>query len=369
MGTIDELTTHQSCEWMRALEACAPYDFYHLPQYHAMAERAGEGAARLFVYTEGQHTVILPLLLRRLDGVAATQAIGTDWLDATSVYGYPGPIASSGSIPEVVARNFQTALQDRLSEKRVVTVFSRLNPLLSQRAFLSGLGSFLFSETVSIDLTLPAAVQRSEYRDSFKVKINKLHRLGLKVVRDTEGTYFADFFRIYTETMHRVHAADRYFAPPSYFAGLRDALGSRLSLFMCLDGGVPICGGLFVACQGILQYHLGGTLDRALALGPAKLLVDEVRLWANTQGLRVLHLGGGTTSDPDDPLLYFKRGFSHRRHQFATWRWIVLPETHAILCAEIGRRLAHQGLRPVSTGFFPSYRCPVVGIGHDYDCR
>ena len=43
---------------------CAPYDFYHLPAYHDMAEDADEGAPRLFVYTEGDHVIAIPFLLR-----------------------------------------------------------------------------------------------------------------------------------------------------------------------------------------------------------------------------------------------------------------------------------------------------------------
>jgi hypothetical protein len=122
---------------------------------------------------------------------------------------------------------------------------------------------------------------------------------------------------------------------------------------MCLDRGVPICGGLFVACHGILQYHLGGTLNAALDLAPMKLLLDEVRAWGAAQGLRVMHLGGGATANPDDPLLYFKRGFSDRRHQFSSWRWIVSPHKYALLCSAAASR---------TTDYFPAYRDPAVPV-------
>jgi Acetyltransferase (GNAT) domain len=362
MTNLIELTTGQSEQWSHAIEQCAPYDFYHLPQYHALAEDAGEGSARLLVYTEGNHVIALPLLLRSLDEVVAGAAIGTGWMDATSVYGYPGPIATAGPIPDAVVANFQATLLERLRTWRVVTVFSRLNAFLPQRPMLSGLGDFQVSQTVSIDLTLPIAVQRSHYRKSFKEAINKLRRLGLTVVRDSDGSHFDAFIRIYHETMHRVEAAERFFFPASYFTTLREALGSRLELFMCLHHGKPVCGGLFVACHGMVQYHLGGTLNDALQLAPMKLLVDEVRLWGSAQALRVLHLGGGTTADPADPLLYFKRGFSDRLHEFAVWRWVVAPEQDALLRADNARRLASQGLRPALANYFPAYRCPGVAF-------
>lgn len=357
---LKELTTRQPEEWLDAIEQCVPYDFYHLPQYHALAEDAGEGTARLFIYTEGRHVIALPLLVRSLDGMSVSAAIGAGWMDATSVYGYPGPVTSAEPIPSAVVGNFQAALLQRLRDSRVVTVFSRLNPFLAQRPLLTGLGHIRKSQTVSIDLTLPVAVQRSQYRRNFKEAINKLRRLGLTVVCDEDRTNVGDFIRIYHETMHRVEAADRYFFPASYFTKLDAALGSRLKLFMCLCEGRAVCGGLFVACHGVLQYHLGGTLNEAIPLAPMKLLLDEVRLWGSAQGLRVFHLGGGTTADPDDPLLHFKQGFSDRRHEFATWRWVVSSEQNALLRQESVRRLASQGLQPALANYFPAYRCPSV---------
>ncbi|HYT87723.1 MAG TPA: hypothetical protein VEL76_03290, partial [Gemmataceae bacterium] len=179
MTRIDVCTTREPDAWMRALESCVPYDFYHLPQYHAIAEEAGEGAAHLFHYTEGDYTLALPLLLRSLEGLPLTQPVGACWRDATSVYGYPGPICSHREIPAAIARNFQAGLRGWLRDLRVVTVFSRLHPFFSPHTLLSGLGECQVTQTVSIDLTLSSAEQRASYRKSNKEAINKLRRLGL----------------------------------------------------------------------------------------------------------------------------------------------------------------------------------------------
>ena len=58
------LRTGDSDEWMAILKEAWQYDFHHLPQYHRVAERHGEGIAHLFVYREGVHMIALPLLLR-----------------------------------------------------------------------------------------------------------------------------------------------------------------------------------------------------------------------------------------------------------------------------------------------------------------
>src|SRR5207253_2254414 len=60
------LTTLQGEEWSRAVQRATQHDFYFLPEYHALAERRGEGEARLFVYEQAGHTIALPLQIRAL---------------------------------------------------------------------------------------------------------------------------------------------------------------------------------------------------------------------------------------------------------------------------------------------------------------
>jgi hypothetical protein len=82
---------------------------------------------------------------------------------------------------------------------------------------------------------------------------------------------------------------------------------------------------LFTIRDGVVQYHLGGTRDEFLKISPMALIFDTVRLWANDVGARVLHLGGGVGGTNDDSLFHHKGGFSDRRHNFVTWRWIATP--------------------------------------------
>src|SRR5207248_1294086 len=118
------------------------------------------------------------------------------------------------------------ALQDRLRELRVVSAFSRLHPLLPQRAFLTGFGACVGrGRTVSIDLALPGDVQRAGYRGNHLSGIRKLVRKGITVVRDPDRKYMEAFQQIYDETMRRVGAGPSYFFPRSFFARLSDALG------------------------------------------------------------------------------------------------------------------------------------------------
>jgi pyridoxal phosphate-dependent aminotransferase EpsN len=330
-------------------------DFYYFPQYHRVEERRLEARAQLFTYSEGDYLITLPLLLR-----SAGQAL-TGWNDATSVYGYGGPIASHERMPELVVRNFQAALREALVERRVIAVFSRLHPLIAQLDLLAGLGECRSSgRTVSIDLTLPLEEQRTQYRGDHRRLIYKQRLEGIVTcLYDQEKRFLSEFVSIYEETMRRENAEHIYFFGEEYFSQLVRELRPVLQLFVAVTGGKVAAGGLFTSCNGIVQYHLGGTRDEFLKLSPMTLIFDTVRLWANEIGAREFHLGGGVGAK-EDTLFRYKAGFSERRHNFATWRWIVAPEVYSELCERRARMNVLQGLEPASADYFPAYRCSAI---------
>lgn len=354
------LTTADEAAWHRVLAECAPYDCYHLPRYHRLAELQGEGTARLFVYRRDGHTIALPLLIRSLDGHPGAHP---GWCDAATVYGYAGPIASPGPLPRGAVAGFQSTLARALNELQVVSVVARLNPFLPQRPMLLGLGRCVsLRRTVSIDLTLPPDVQRAKYRKNHKSGVNRLRRMQVACVRDEDRHYLTDFISIYHETMERVEARPSYYFSPEYFHSLLDSLGPKVQLFVCLHEERPISAGLFFECCGIVQYHLGGTVNDALTMAPMKQLLDAVRLWGTERGCKVFHLGGGASARDDDPLLHFKRGFSDREHDFEVWQWILMPEAFRAICQGQEHHNRRRGLRCADANFFPAYRSPTVPV-------
>jgi dTDP-4-amino-4,6-dideoxygalactose transaminase len=349
------LQTEQQEEWLEILSRVVQYDFYHLPQYHRVEERRVEAMAHLFTYSEGDYLIALPLLLR------SAEEMQSGWKDATSVYGYVGPVASHESIPELVVRNFQGALKEALLERRVIAAFSRLHPLIPQHDLLAGLGECRATgRTVSIDLTLPLEKQRAQYRSINRRRINKQRREGtVACLHDQDKRYWSEFVQIYEETMRRVNAAQMYFFGEDYLSELPRELGPALQLFVAVIGDKIAAAGLFTICNGIVQTYLTGTRDEFLEFSPSTLMNDTVRLWGNEIGARVFHLGGGVGSK-EDSLFHHKAGFSDRRHDFATWRLILAPEIYCELCEQRVRMNELQGLQPTSAEYFPAYRCPAV---------
>jgi hypothetical protein len=358
----------RQAEWEGVLSRSRTHDCYHLPSYHLLACRRGEGKASLFVYQDGDRFVALPLLIRQIETVSGLESAGQGLYDATSVYGYAGPLTSKAELPDGFLDDFRGALLSAFREARIVTVFSRLHPLMAQQRILSGLGECpVLGPTVSIDLALPSDVQFARYRKNHRYEINRLRRMGATFQDDTELRHLEEFVSMYEATMVRAEAADHYFFERDYFHDVVRMPGAHL--FICKLEGKTICGGVFILCGGIVEDHLTGSRPEFYRLAPTKLLIDGVRLWANEQKARVLHLGGGLGSE-EDSLFTFKTGFSDRRHDFSVWRWVVDKRACDRLCKEKASWNVRKGLRSASDDYFPAYRAPtmtaadVAGPGH-----
>jgi lipopolysaccharide/colanic/teichoic acid biosynthesis glycosyltransferase len=356
-GAMQTLHTSDAAEWNDVLSKTRQRDFYHLPQYHRVAEQRGEGTAHLFVYSENGYTIALPLLLRPVD---ANEPEGLT--DATSVYGYAGPVASHELPPESFLRSFQGALRDELSRARVVSVFSRLHPLIRQQEMLAGLGECVENgQTISIDLSLPGEEQRAHYKKDCRRRLHKLREAGFVCIRDRENRYLQEFVEVYHETMRRAGAQASYFFDRVYFEMLTRELDEVSHLFVVLKDHHVAAAVICTSCDGIVQVHLGGTRDAFLKFSPTRLAVDTVRVWAKENGARALHLGGGVGAQQDS-LFEYKASFSDRRHTFFTWRWILQSDVYQELCSEKERGNTASLLQHVSAGYFPAYRYPVTPI-------
>lgn len=341
--------------WDSVLTGCRGFDFYHLSAYHRLAERRGEGVACLIVYEKGDIRIALPVLVNPVTTQRGLE--GSSAMDVTSVYGYAGPLASCEGVPQTVVADFQRELMAYLRKNNVCCVFSRLHPLVSQSQLLDGIGSVLqVGPTVSIDLTLPNDEQQAGYRKGHRYDLRRLRRAGFICQKSETKTLVESFEKMYLETMRRVGADTRYMFDSRYFEGIFSLKPAETHLFICSLDEELACGGIFLLCNKIVQYHLSATSEKFLHLAPTKLMLDEVRMWAIRRGAEVFHLGGGVGA-AEDNLFEFKAGFSNRRHSFSTWNWIVDEHAYVKLVQARARWESERGSQwQQRPGFFPAYR-------------
>jgi hypothetical protein len=205
-ASTEILTTADASRWAEVVASASNHDVFHLLPYHRFSEALGEGEARMLVFQEGGHVIAFPVLLRSIE-IPGLSAHARGWKDVTSVYGYPGPIASQEAVPGPVRQHFVDFLEDYFASERVVAAFTRLHPLLRQEAILAGYGQVVdIGWTVSIDLTLSEEAQWSAYPKSNRYQIRRLRRMGF-TCREAGREHLDRFVAIYHETLNRVGRA------------------------------------------------------------------------------------------------------------------------------------------------------------------
>ncbi|HWJ29535.1 MAG TPA: hypothetical protein VNS32_23555 [Flavisolibacter sp.] len=332
-------------EWNHIVTKAAFYDFYHCNSYHSLDK---SGSAFLFVLEENDDFIAIPLIKRVIEG--------TNYYDCTSVWGYPGPISSKlpQELPVKLVTSFGEKMREFMLDSKIVTVFSRLHPLIEQQYCFKGLGTVIkLNKTVAIDLSLPLDMQRQQYRKSNKSEINQLRKSGYTIRKANTSNEIDAFYDIYINTMQRVNADPFYFNcfDLEYFYKLLILDDARPNLLLAYKDEEIIAGGVFIATEKFMQYHVAGTKNGHMKATPMKLIIDEARLLGNQMNLKYLHLGGGVNGTDTDSLFQFKAGFSDYTFHYQIWKFIVDEKVYHHLVT----RKAKQ--KQLNNNFFPLYRC------------
>ena len=336
-------------EWGAVLGR-VPHDVFHTPEYHGLPGFGQVGQPRAFHYQEGDRDFLWPYLLTPI-------ADAPGYHDATSAYGYPGPIGSPD--PEFLARAW-SALQDHWKFQQVVSAFTRFNPLLANFNLLAEIpaaaaGVREFGNTVSIDLTLSEEVHLQHYHKNLRQAIRKAREIGLATIEDLDWTHADDFIAVYQDTMARCGSRPEYLIDRNWVNRFRQALGPAARLFVTKLGNSVAASMIVIAYNQVVHSHLIGSAPEYAAMSPSKVMLDDLRNWGSQNGFRSMHLGGGL-GGREDALFQFKRRFSPLTHSFRTGSWILNEPIYRELEAQNHAKLAVLGIQPEQISYFPSYR-------------
>lgn len=310
--------------WKRRLREISGFDTYHTYAYHRLAERNGEGTPLLLIHENKDLTIALPMLRRDIPGHPGLY-------DLTSVYGYPGPVASRASVTFDEAILFRQDLHTYFVSERVVSAFTRLNPLIANQAsILSGIGTT--TPTVVLDLASP---DTSEYSKTLRYDLRRLAREGYETCWTKSWADVESFREVYLQNMRRVGAEERYFFSSEYFRLLFASDEYNCELALARKDNAVVAGSIFLTCGNIVQYHLSATDEAHMRMSPVKLILDAARAKYAQAGFRWLHLGGGVGGRIDS-LFQFKRSFSAQVLAFGVWRYVPDPERYNALVQSAG---------------------------------
>ena len=326
-------------DWDQTVFNSIDYDFYHTQAYHKLET---EGDSILLKTSVKENFIAIPLIKKSIPN--------TEYFDCTSAYGYVGPITNIDSVTNSEIINFfNEDLKKFFNDQKIIACFSRLHPLLKNDVLIENLGTILpLNDIVSIDLYLTNEEQRKQYRKSNKYEINKLKKNNFYVEEAKTREDIDTFIDIYTQTMNKVGASNKYYFTKDYFYSFLNNNSFTTKLLLAKHEDNITAGAIFTVTNNIMQYHLAGTDSNFAKLTPMKLIIDEARLIGNNLNVKYLNLGGGVSGSDQDSLFKFKSGFSNINYKFKVWRYIVNENIY--------NDLVKKSNTDLNSNFFPLYR-------------
>ena len=265
----------------------------------------------LFLHECGEDKFMLPLIRRPLPDYLGMPGR----YDLETPYGYGGPVSTSQDESFI-----DSAWEGFFSWARktgVVAGFLRLHPLLDNHCLAGrGMRTRKLRETVFVNLSAAPGELWSAFKGSHRRAVRKAERSGLEIlVKKNCPEAMKTFMSLYWERMEELKADDSYFFPEKYFMDLVE-IDEDIYIFLAKKDGEVAGGYVFISSSKFVHYHLGASPRRYSPLRVNNFLMHHAIMHFAGRGHEALHLGGGTTNDPADPLLRFKGGFSPLRARF-----------------------------------------------------
>ena len=326
--------------WDRVVADLGGGDTYTSAAYHeASALLEPPGSRPVLVHHRSREgEVALPLLLRPLPG-------GAGW-DATSAYGYGGPVSRGGR----VVPGFGDALDVWARANGLVATFLRLHPLLGNAGLVPTSADLVpVGSTVAWDVA--AGRDLAEHmHPHHRRAARRADRAGLTVDVVRRPASLAEFRALYETTMRRQGADPFFYFPAAYWRALV-AAGAQLEPVLVegrLDGEL-VAALLCFRSGPWLHYHLGASADVARTMGASNRCFLAAATWAQAEGVQRFHLGGGLGGSTESPLFVFKHRFDPESEPLP-FHVAKLVHDHARY-----RRLTGSDS---TAGFFPPWRRP-----------
>jgi hypothetical protein len=286
----------------------------YTPQYVvADASRDENILPVFFIYDDGRdfyyhaiHKMLLP---------------NTVYSDIQSPYGYGGPVATT--IDNEFLHHAWNNYCEWCSEQNLLVEFIRFHPVVSNQKYY--LGEHCHDRnTVWIDLTIEDIL--ASYSVRTRTAIRKALKNDLIVEWINGSDFLAVFPDLYRQTMNALQADDFYYFSDRYFQELMEIPNVRLAI--CRQEQEILACSIFLVSDYSVEYHLSAASNQGKKLCATNLLLHEAALLGKALGCKVLHLGGGTDARDDNPLLFFKSGFSKKLSDFNIGYYIHQPDIY-----------------------------------------
>ena len=300
-------------------------DIYFTHEYHHLYEVNGDGEAWAALYEGDNGCIVLyPFLKRRISGYETK----SDAYDIKSCYGYGGPTLENYNHDDF--ERFEELFLQWCRANGIVAEFIRFHPLLDNHLlFKRQITTEKNRDTVFIDLGMGLDdIWNKCISGKNRNMIRRGRKLGLTVRQADDMGRFRD---IYLSSIGRLNADDYYYFSGNYFDSLSNLNGKDLFILEAWCEDRIVAASMFMYYGKYLHYHLAGSDNKYLNYSPNNILIFEAISKGVSMGLKKMHLGGGRTREPEDPLFKFKKSFSSSTTGFYIGKRIHDQETYTHL--------------------------------------
>ncbi len=289
-------------------------DVLFTPAYARVQQSIGQGPCYAAVYTWEEFFILQPFMQRGQELV--------------SFYGGGGPISNlMGAADYRLWLWFEQEFAKWRKDCRVEGEYVRLHPRFDkeQRRTLreSGLNIEHLREAVSVNIDLADSDLLHSFSRNRQRGIRAAVDHGVCVwpTHDTEL-----FGNLYRESMDRLKADEGWRYPNTVWGTYMFELMDEYCTIHCARVGPEVVGMLLtIHGYGKAYAHFLAAGSTAYAGGVGDLLYYESMKHARDTGCKTYFMGGGTTSDPNDPLLAYKSSFSKVRVPVSFYKRQFLP--------------------------------------------
>ena len=276
-----------------------------------------------------------------LHSLHRTEVPGMPLRDASSPYGYGGPLCSTDD-PAFVAAAWRAYLEWMRADG-VVVEYIRFHPMLGNERLYGGTvvenRAVVCVDLEQEDITAGYAVRQRQ-------ALKKAAGAGLVYEEAGLAAVVREFAAFYRAGMADIGADPFYLFADSYFEALAASGLARVGACRSPEGQW-LAAALFLDGRGMREYHLAATCAQGRKASASTFVLHHGAIAARERGLRQLYLGGGSDARADNPLLFFKSAFSPQRLIYRTgWNVFDAQQYDGLERRFAGERAAHPE-RPI----------------------